>query len=95
MIIFSGWRTLVALVIAVLFASLMIKGGDVLGGVGMLAAGAGLFLYGRVINAPRKIELVTGEVVIRRGHNTLFWIPLQYWGVLMAIAGIVGLAGAK
>ena len=80
MIIFNGWKSLLApLLLAGALALLPNAGGTILGGV---LVGA----YGLYINRWR--ETPTGRV---KSKNGFFWVPLQYWGLVIAVLGVVSL----
>ena len=54
---------------------------------------AGIFswFFGRKWNAEKVKEVInpkTGEKLLVLNSNTLFWIPMQYWGFLFGVFGI-------
>jgi hypothetical protein len=100
-IVWSGWGILV-----VAFAGAALVLGLVLDqavgfraahpwltGLAELLAAAGVWFVGVRLNVGRDRTLVdpaSGEQVVLRRRHTLFWIPMQYWAVLVA-AGAVAL----
>ncbi len=106
MIIWSGWGMLSALIAAAgLVGSVLLD--PALARVGVptptgvvlvwvVAAAFNWWLGTRLNNRPGR-ELVdsrTGQVVILRGRHTLFWIPMQYYSVLMVLLGALSVLGA-
>ena len=92
MIIFSGWKTFAALLVAGLLVS---GAGNVsarFAAVVTIACGVGLWFFGQWANRPfMGFNQRTGERQQMRSSNTLFFIPLQYWGAIIAVAGLVGM----
>jgi hypothetical protein len=94
-IVWTGWGILV-----VAFAGAALVLGLVLDqavgfrtGLAELLAAAGVWFVGVRLNVGRDRTLVdpaSGEQVVLRRRHTLFWIPMQYWAVLVA-AGAVAL----
>jgi hypothetical protein len=100
-IIWSGWGILV-----VVFAGAALVVGLVLDqavgfraahpwltGLAELLAAAGVWYVGVRLNTANDRTLLdpaTGEQVVLRRRHTFFWIPMQYWAVLVA-AGAVAL----
>ncbi|MET7241866.1 hypothetical protein ABZT49_00710 [Methylobacterium sp. EM32] len=106
MIIWSGWGMLSALIAAAgLVGSVLLDPalarigiptptGVVL--VWIVAAAFNWWLGTRLNNRPGR-ELVdprTGQIVILRRRHTLFWIPMQYYSVLMVLLGALSVLGA-
>ena len=106
MIIWSGWGILSAIIAAAgLLGSVLIDPplaragiptptGVVL--VWVVAAGFNWWLGKRLNGRPGR-ELAdprTGERVILRSRHTLFWIPMQYYSVLMVLLGALAVVGA-
>jgi hypothetical protein len=68
-------------------------GGEHFGGpVGLLLSGAALWFLGRKLNDPAKDRILfdpqTGEEVRSARRHTLFWLRMEYWGVLVVIIGV-------
>ena len=60
--------------------------------VATIGCGVGLWFYGQSANRPfMGFDSRTGEQQMLKPRNTLFFIPLQYWGVLLGISGVVAL----
>jgi len=62
--------------------------------LGLLLAAAVNWVVGRRLNRAPGRELVdpsTGERVVLRRRHTLFWIPMEYLSVLLALAALVPL----
>ncbi len=90
MIIFSGWKTLIGLLGAslIIIAAGATNSNFVLA-LGFIAAGVGLFIFGKWSNRPRSgFDPVTGEPRLFKGGNSIFFIPLQWWGVAFAALGV-------
>ena len=106
MIIWSGWGMLAALITAAaLFGSVLID--PALAKIGVppptgvvliwLAAAVLNWIVGTPLNNRPARELVdprTGQLVTLRSRHTLFWIPMQYYSVLMLLLGILAVIGA-
>jgi hypothetical protein len=62
-------------------------------GVSMLVSAPVLWFLGNKLTGPGRelIDPKTGQVVTLRKKHTLFWIPMQYFGLLLIVAGIVRL----
>ena len=98
MVIWSGWGfltviiTLGGAVIGQLFL------GDRYGiGLGFLLAAIANFLAGRKLNDPSKDKIVvdekTGERIALKRRSTLFFIPMEYWSIPVAIIAVINLIG--
>lgn len=92
MIVFSGWGSITGLVGAgiVLWLTQTVTGSPRLGGV---IAGAALAAFGWWIHAQPGRELIdvqSGATFMDRPRHTLFWIPIQYWGLVIMVGGIFG-----
>lgn len=106
MIIWSGWGVLTALFAVgavaggvLLEAVLRPIGLPAQSGliIGWLIAAVVNWLVGTRLNNGPARELVdprTGQHVILRRRHTLFWIPMQYYSVLMVILGAIAVLGA-
>ncbi|UHC19880.1 hypothetical protein LRS73_33320 (plasmid) [Methylobacterium currus] len=106
MIIWSGWGMLSALIAAAgLFGSVLLDpalariGIPTPTGVVLVWAAAAAFNWwlGTRLNHRPGRELVdprTGQTVILRRRHTLFWIPMQYYSVLMVLLGALAMLGA-
>lgn len=103
MIIWQGWGILVAVffVVATLLCDWAV--GAVFGanyvklhgwpmGVALLLAAAASWQFGRHLNGrPARIVIdkETGEeVALKSGTHSLFFIPMQYWGFILAAFGL-------
>ena len=56
----------------------------------MLVSGAAVYFLGYKLNTqPGKVMIDPGtnEKVELRKKHTLFWLPMQYWGLVIAIGG--------
>lgn len=106
MIIWSGWGMLSALIAgAALVGGVLLD--PALARVGIptptgvvlvwLIAALANWSLGKRLNQRPGRELVdprTGERVILRPRHTLFWIPMQYYSVLMLLLGALAAFGA-
>jgi hypothetical protein len=103
--IWRGWGILVVLyaLVALVIGTIIrnsIGGGLRAGvtiGVCEVVAGVAVWFTGIRLNRDGDRMLVdpkTGnEVRVRRSH-TLFWIPMQYWAPVLAIAGVIAVIAA-
>ena len=62
--------------------------------LGVLASGMGMWFLGRRLNdGPDKllVDPETGERVLmrRRNAHTFFFIPMQWWGAVAAVLGLL------
>jgi hypothetical protein len=66
--------------------------------LGLFAAAAATWIVGRRLNGTPPRELVdpatNARVLLRRRH-TLFWAPVQYWSVPVALAAFVPLLALR
>ncbi|MGU3668120.1 hypothetical protein ACLBX9_28365 [Methylobacterium sp. A49B] len=106
MIIWSGWGMLSALIAgAGLIGSVLLDPalarlgiptptGVIL--VWVVAAGFNWWLGTRLNNRPGRelLDPRTGQTAILRPRHTLFWIPMQYYSVLMVLLGVLAVIGA-
>ncbi|HLU95949.1 MAG TPA: hypothetical protein VKZ89_03830 [Thermobifida alba] len=98
MIIWRGWGILVLLMTGLpaglgAFAAQALLGEDMaqLGaGIGIVMGGVASFLVGQRLNAPvQGYHPQTGQPVLYKNRHTLFFIPMQYCGVLLLVLGAV------
>lgn len=65
--------------------------------IGLIVASAVNFPIGRAINDPSKDRIVvdsaTGERMQLKKRSTLFFIPMEWWSVIMLIVSIIGVVG--
>jgi hypothetical protein len=98
MIIWSGSGILV-LLIAFLGAVLGVAIEPAVGlpknvglGLGLILAAIANWFVGQSLNSPSKartlVDPKTGQKVIFRPRNSLFWIPMQWWSVAMVFFGL-------
>lgn len=106
MIIWSGWGALTALIAgAALVGSVLLD--PALARVGIptptgvvlvwIAAAILNWMLGTRLNNRPGRELVdprTDQVVVLRPRHTLFWIPMQYYSVLLLLMGALAVLGA-
>lgn len=60
----------------------------------MLIASPLTFFVGRYWNRPRVIlDPQTQQEVLFKPKHSVFWIPMQYWGIIFLIIGIIFLSG--
>lgn len=99
MIVWSGWGILVVL-IAGLAAGIGVAAGGTahasLGmGLGAILGAVGIWFLGRRLNGPTSERLLvdpkTGQQVMLRCKNTLFWINMEWWAIVVALLGVIAL----
>ena len=104
MVIWRGWGILTIPIVILIGGLVVAVLNNLLGGTGryaglaltagLLAAAVVNWFVGRHLNRTPARELVdpaTGErVVIRRSHD-LFFVPMQWWSVLLVVAALVSL----
>jgi uncharacterized membrane protein YfcA len=104
MIIWKGWGILAVLITVAIVILVDFVTGSIYGdtryydnhnwpkGLALLLAAIPVYFVGVYLNSrPGRamIDKATGrEVMLRRSHS-LFFIPMEYWGVVLLIAGIV------
>ncbi len=104
MVIWSGWGILTVLIAALISGTFAVGGVslfDMAGlhrwsglpfGLGLLAAAAVNWWIGRRLNStPGRMltDQATGQTVVLRRRHSLFFIPMQWWSVPLAIAGVL------
>jgi len=101
MVVWRGWGLLVVIEFAIIFASIREMGlGEPITGLsaGVLAAVV-IWFTGRWFNNPAKdrevIDTQTGEQIRLANRHTLFWIPMEWWAVPVALFGAVLAFGVK
>lgn len=106
MIIWSGWGMLSALIAGAgliggvlldpALARLGIPTPTKMILVWVVAAGFNWWLGTRLNDRPGRelLDPRTGQTVILRSRHTLFWIPMQYYSVLMVLLGVLAVIGA-
>ena len=61
-------------------------------GLGLLIAAVGNWFAGKALNDPARgremIDAKSGQRVIFRPNHSLFWIPVQWWSVVLALGGL-------
>ncbi len=106
MIIWSDWGMLSAFIAAAgLFGSVLLD--PTLARVGIptptvvilvwaIAIGFNWWLGTRLNNRPGRelLDPRTGQTMILRSRHTLFWIPMQYYSVLMVLLAAFAVVGA-
>ena len=104
MIIWKGWGILVVIITAAFVFGVDFITGAAFGnsnyyaihnwpeGVAFLLSGIAVYFVGLYFNnKPGRvmIDKATGrEIVLRRVHS-MFFIPMEYWGIILAVGGIV------
>ncbi len=102
MIIWKGWGIL-AVIIAIVCSVVMQLACDAVFGAGyykssswamplaLLLASGLIFFVGQKLNGKAArvvIDKETGEEYLLKSTHSLFWIPLQYWGVVTAVLAV-------
>ena len=61
-------------------------------GLGMMAGAVAIWFLGKRLNGPGSTRVLidpqTNEQVILQRKHTMFWIPMEYWGVFFALMGV-------
>jgi hypothetical protein len=74
------------------------KHGMVGGGLGLLASATALWYGGRIMNSPVHdrilIDPKTGQQVVLTDRHTLFWIPMEWWAVIIGVGGLAVIINA-
>ena len=92
MLIWGGWGILIPLIAAVLLFAGHLVAGQIGAAVGIIVSGVIVWFLGknlndkpnRVLFDPNKDE----EVVVNEGNrHTLFFIPMQWWGLILFLFG--------
>ena len=99
MLIWSGGGILVPLIGIVVVGAGIVVGGATLGfGLGLLAAGGVIWIAGTRLNDKPDQHLIDPETeelvrLRRRNAHTFFFVPMQWWGPVAAVLGLVTLVG--
>ncbi|WP_338661478.1 hypothetical protein VQH23_14650 [Pararoseomonas sp. SCSIO 73927] len=102
MIIWRGWGILTVVILALVGGGVTLAAGTLLESqgahvgygfvLGLVAAAAANWVLGRRLNGRPARELVdarTGERVLLRTSHSLFFVPMQWWSVLMIAAAVL------
>ncbi|WP_017613005.1 hypothetical protein [Nocardiopsis salina] len=98
MIIWTGWGILVPLFLILGIGITGAVGEEVLPPeastygfvVGALLSSLAIFLLGRKLNKPEQgFHPKTGEPVVYRNRHTFFFVPMQFWAVIVPTIGLV------
>ncbi len=96
MIVWSGRGFLSVLVLAVVLVALTSvlpkEQNNLSYAISLFVAGIFSWIMGKKWNESNQKSLVdkeTGEEIILKPNHSLFWIKMQYWGVIFGILGIV------
>lgn len=98
MIIWTGWGILVPVLLALGIGGTGALGEEFLppeastyGFVaGALISAVLIYLIGRKLNKPEQgFHPKTGEPVVYRNRHTFFFVPMQYWGAIVPVVGLV------
>ncbi|HIY39865.1 MAG TPA: hypothetical protein H9836_01905 [Candidatus Nocardiopsis merdipullorum] len=98
MIIWQGWGILVVLIGALFTAPLGFGAASLLGednaavgaGTGLILAAIAVYLAGNKLNAPvQGYDPSTGQPVMYRNRHTFFFVPMQYWGFILPVLGVI------
>ena len=54
------------------------------GGVALVIGGVATFFLGRWLNDPKR-----NRVLVDKPRNDLFWIPMEIWGGVLVVGGLV------
>ncbi|MCR0982904.1 hypothetical protein [Roseomonas populi] len=105
MIIWRGWGILTVVILALVGGGATLAAGKLLESyganvgygfvLGLVAAATANWIVGNRLNGRPVRELVdaqTGERVVLRTSHSLFFIPMQWWSVLMILAAVVALS---
>lgn len=93
MIIWQGWGVLAIIEFAIIFAGIReLKFGEPISGlVAGAVAAVVIWFTGRWLNNPARdrevVDTKTGEPLRLASRHTLFWIPLEWWAIPVAVFG--------
>jgi hypothetical protein len=101
MVVWSGKGILSVLVLVVafvLFSSIIPKEyGDYAFVLGFFSAGAFSWFFGKKWNEGQSrtvVDKASGEEIVLTPNHSLFWIKMQYWGVIFGAFGLIILVQA-
>jgi hypothetical protein len=101
MIVWSGRGALSVLVLVVsfvLFNSIIPKAyGDYAFVLGFFCAGAFSWFFGKKWNEEQSrtfVDKATGQEIAVSPNHSLFWIKMQYWGIIFGAFGLIVLVQA-
>jgi hypothetical protein len=68
-----------------------IAGEGVLAGLAMIPAGFAIWRLGKRWNGPGRelVDAATGERVVLKRGDSLFFIPFEWWGPIFAVLGLL------
>lgn len=92
MIVWSGrgFLSVVVLIAAFFLAMTVFSGENIDYAIIIAAYVAGIFswLFGKKWNGKIIIDEATGKSFKLGNNHTLFWIPMQYWGIIFPVLGM-------
>lgn len=96
MVIWSGWGFITAILFVVgIFVGITVIGDEYGAVVGLVLMAIINFLIGRALNNPTKDRIVvdqdSGERIALKKRSTLFFIPMQWWSVVMIVFAVIDL----
>jgi hypothetical protein len=99
LLVWSGRGPIVLLIGAIaIFAGVIVgealklgvAGDGVLGGLAMIPAAFAIWRLGKRWNGPGRelVDAATGERVVLKRRDSLFFIPFEWWGPIFAVLGV-------
>jgi hypothetical protein len=101
MIVWQGWGFLAALIpmggylllakiVQVLLGAAYLETHSWPGALGTLIGAAVVWVLGWKLNGPGRtlVDPVTGKNVVLRKRNTLFFVPMQYVGIVLGVVAL-------
>lgn len=101
MIVWSGkgFLSILVLILTVVLMAMMLPKGqsDLALGLSFLVTAVFSWFMGKKWNGAEgktMIDKASGQEVLIKPHHSLFWIKLQYWGIIFGIIGILFISQA-
>lgn len=98
MVVWQGWGILTVIITAlILVATQAVAGAQYYSAhpwvqfLGLLASGALVGVVGYILNSKPGRTLIdpnTNQAVVLKSSHTLFWIPMQYWSIILVVIGV-------
>lgn len=90
LLIFQGWAGFAGLIATGVLAATL-QSATASRAFSFFVAGFALAAFGWYVNSPFRGWDVYSDNSPKEGRHAFFWIPIQYWGLLIGVGALLGL----